>query len=155
MTRSFHACRYWRGVGEPERSPIHTMRILQVIIIGMTLLASGCSRAPSLAAKVQTAGGSAALLQDCQAILAEHQRSQKEFWSRGDSTLPPTIAALQPQTVQAFHYNNYPMVDIQVLGGFNHHGLMVILTSTPPGFMPRKSSWSVTKIADDIFDYRE
>ena len=131
------------------------MRSVQAILIGVTLLVAGCSRAPSLAAKVQAAGGSAALLQDCQAILAEHQRSQKEFWSSGDSTLPATIAALQPQTVQASRYNSYPMVDIQVSGGFNHHGLMVILTNTPPEFMPRKSSWRVTKIAGGIFEYRE
>jgi hypothetical protein len=32
---------------------------------------------------------------------------------------------------------------------------MVILTNTLPDFMPRKSSWRVTKMADGIFEYRE
>jgi hypothetical protein len=131
------------------------MRILLVMILGFTMLTAGCSRAPALASKVQAAGGTAALVQDCRTILDEHQRSQKEFWSQGDSGLPPTIAALQPQTVHASRYNSYPMVDIQVSGGFSHHGLMVILTNTPSDFMPRKSTWRVTKIAEGIYEYRE
>lgn len=49
----------------------------------------------------------------------------------------------------------FPMVNIQTSGGFTHRGLMVILTNTPLGFEPRKSSWRVTKITDNVFEYRE
>jgi hypothetical protein len=125
------------------------------MIVGFAMLEAGCNRTPSLASKVQTAGGTEALVQDCRTILAEHQRTQKEFWSKGDSRLPPTIAALQPQTVHATRYNSYPMVDIQVSGGFNHQGLLVMLTNTPSDFMPRKSSWRVTKLADSVYEYLE
>ena len=92
---------------------------------------------------------------ECQSILDEHQKTQKEFWMPRDSALPPTIAALQPQVVHATRYDGLPMVDIQVSGGFSHHGLMVMLTNTPPDFMPRKSSWTVTKIGDGVYEYLE
>jgi hypothetical protein len=108
-----------------------------------------------LSDQVRAAGGTAALIRDCETILAEHQKTQKESWTASDTNLPPTIAALQPQIVQAARYDGFPMVDIQVSGGFTHRGLMVILTNTPPDFMPRKSSWRVTKMADGIFEYRE
>ncbi len=87
--------------------------------------------------------------------MAEHQKTQKESWTAGDTNIPATIAALHPQVVQAARYDGFPMVDIQVSGGFTHRGLMVILTNTPADFMPRKSSWRVTKLADGIFEYRE
>ena len=73
----------------------------------------------------------------------------------GDTNLPPTITALQPQVVQAASCDGFPLVDIQVSGGFSHRGLIVMLTNTPPGFTPRKSSCRVTKISDGLFEYRE
>jgi hypothetical protein len=108
-----------------------------------------------LADQVGAAGGTAALIRDCETIWAEHQKNQKESWMAGDTNLPPTITALQPQVVQAASYDGFPMVDIQVSGGFSHRGLMVFLTNTPPKFMPRKSSWRVTKVSDGVFEYRE
>ena len=79
--------------------------------------------------------------------------TQKDSWTATDTNLPTTIAALQPQIVQAARYDGLPMVDIQVSGGFSHRGLMVILTNTPGDFMPHKSSWRVIKIAEGIFEY--
>ena len=131
------------------------MRASNAIFLAGILLATSCDRAPSLSDQVGAAGGTAALIRDCETILAEHQKTQKESWTASDTNLPPTIAALQPQIVQAARYDGFPMVDIQVSGGFTHRGLMVILTNTPPDFMPRKSSWRVTKMADGIYEYRE
>ena len=116
---------------------------------------AGCSRAPTLPAQIQSAGGEAVLKRECQSILDEHQKTQKEFWMPKDSALPPTIAALQPQVVHATRIGEFPMVDIQVSGGFSHHGLMVVLTNTPPDFLPGKSNWRVTKIGDGVYEYRE
>ena len=130
------------------------MRFLVAILSAAILASTGCSRAPSLTSQIQNAGGEAALKRECQTIFNEHQKTQKEFWMAKDSALPPTIAALQPQIVQATRYDDLPMVDIQVSGGFAHQGLMVVLTNTPPEFMPRKSSWRVTKISDGVFEYR-
>jgi hypothetical protein len=131
------------------------MRALNAIFVAAILLATGCSRSPSLTDQVRAAGGTAALMRDCETILAEHRKTQKETWTATDTNLPPTIAALQPQIIQAARYDGFPIVDIQVSGGFTHHGLMVVLTNTPPDFMPRKSSWKVTRIAEGIFEYRE
>ena len=112
---------------------------------------AGCSRGPTLPVQIQSAGGEAALKRECQSILDEYHETQKEFIQ----TPPQTIAALKPQIVQVRSYDGLPMVDIQVSGGFSHHGLMVVLTNTPPDFLPRKSSWRVTKIGDGVYEYRE
>jgi len=67
--------------------------------------------------------------------------------------LPPAIAALQPQIVDADR-RDVPLVEIQITGGFNHRGLLVCVSNTPPGFEP-PSRWRVTRIADGVFEYRE
>ena len=116
---------------------------------------AGCSQAPTLSTRIQSAGGEAALKRECQSILDEHQKTQKEFWMPKDSVLPRTIAALQPQVVHATRIGEFPMVDIQVSGGFSHHGLMVVLTNTPLDFLPGKGNWRVTRIGDGVYEYRE
>jgi hypothetical protein len=121
----------------------------------LILLTTSCGRAPLLSDQLSAAGGTAALVRDCEAIFAQHRETQKEIWTASDSNLPPTVAALQPQIVRAGFYDALPIVDIQTSGGFTHRGLLVFLTNTPPDFIPRKSSWRVTKIADGIFEYRE
>lgn len=72
-----------------------------------------------------------------------------------DPALPQPIAALWPQTVKAFVHEGYPVVDIQLTGGFSHRGLLVIVTNVPPEFMPRKAAWRIRKMGDQIFEYRE
>jgi len=131
------------------------VRLLIAILSAAILAVTGCSRAPTLAAQIQSAGGEAALKRECRTIFDEHQKTQKEIWMAKDSALPPTIAALQPQVVQARRQGGLPIVDIQVSGGFDHHGLMVVLTDTPPDFVPSKSSWRVAKISDGVFEYHE
>ena len=124
-----------------------------LLIISFAVFAgAGCSRTPTLAAQIQSAGGELALKRECQSIFEEHQKTQKEFF---ESASPPTIAALKPQIVQVRSYDGLPMVDIQVSGGFSHHGVMVALTNTPAGFLPRKNSWRVMKIGEGVFEYRE
>jgi hypothetical protein len=123
--------------------------------IGLVLLLASCSRAPSLSDRVREAGGAVALVRDCEAIFAASQKTQKENWTADDPELPPAIASLHPQIVTASHAGEYPLVDIQIVGGFTHHGLMVILADPPPDFRPRKSSWKVTRITDRIFEYEE
>jgi hypothetical protein len=131
------------------------MRASNAIFLVGILLGTSCGRAPSFSDQVLAAGGPAALIRDCETILAEHQKTQKDTWAAGDPSLPTVVAALRPQIVRATRYDGFPMVDIQVSGGFTHRGLMVIPANTPPGFMPRKSSWRVAKMADGIFEYRE
>jgi len=129
------------------------MRLPLAILFAVMIV--GCSRAPSLLARLQSAGGEAALKKECQSVVEELQKTQREFWTPKDSALPPTIAALQPLVVQATSYGSIPMVDILVSEGSSHHGLLVVLTNTPPEFMPSMSMWRVTKIADGVYEYRE
>jgi len=131
------------------------MREYSAILLAGVLLATSCGRTPSLLDQVVAVGGTAALRRDCEMVLAEHQKTKKESWPAGDTNLPATITALRPQIVQAAHYDGFPIVDIQISGGFTHRGLMVIPTNTPPDYLPRKSSWRVTKISDGVFEYRE
>lgn len=131
------------------------MRTLSITLLAGILLSAGCGRAPSLLDDVHAGGGTAALIRDCEWIMAEHKRTQNETWMSGDTNIPAMITALRPQVVRAENYDGLPMVDIQTSGGFKHRGLMVFLTNTPPDFVPGKSSWRVTKIADRIFEYRE
>jgi hypothetical protein len=125
-----------------------------MFLVGM-VVATGCGRAPAPSHQLVASEGAPALIRDCEALWAENQRTQIETWVGGDTNLPSSVAALRPQIVQVAHRDGFPMVDIQTSGGFTHRGLMVILTNTPPGFAPRKSSWRVTKITDNVFEYRE
>jgi len=130
------------------------MRFFLTILFGATLIA-GCSHSSTLATKIQNAGGVAVLVKDWHSIFDEHLKTQKEFWMANDSSLPAAIAALQPQVVQATKYDDLPMVDIQITGGFRHNGLLILLTNAPPNLVPQKSNWSVTKITEGVFEYRE
>src|SRR4051812_31342982 len=121
------------------------MRVNIVIFFGVLLVAS-CRRAPSLADQITAAGGTAALIRDCQTILAERQRTTKQVWTASDTNLPPTIAALRPQFVQTLKYDDFPVVDI-MFAGSPDKGLLVVLTNVPPGFVPRKSMRKTSEIA--------
>jgi len=140
-----------RVVVEPGSLADYAVRYL--IIIALAVLATaGCSRTPTFAAQIQAAGGEAALKRECQSIFEEHQKTQTEFV---ESALPPAIAIFKPQVVEVRSDDGFPMVDIQTSGGFSHRGLLVVLTNTRPDFLPRKSSWRVTKIGDGVFEYHE
>jgi len=102
-----------------------SLRASNAILFTGIMLATSCGRTPSLSDQVRAAGGTAALRRDCEMILTEHQKTQKQSWTAGDTNMPDTIAALRPQIVQAARYDGFPIVDIQTSGGFTHHGLMV------------------------------
>ena len=137
------------GVAEFWRSAA-----MRVLAITLCVIAAGCDRGPSLANQIQAAGGFQALQRDCQLYFDRAQSPDAKAWVMGNTNdLPPSIAALRPQIVDADR-RDLPMVDIQTCGGFNHRGLIVCLTNTPPDFRPA-SSWRVTKLADGVYEYRE
>src|SRR5258708_2737282 len=106
----------WASVQESiERSAllrgafvVNITRASNTMFLAGILLATSCGRAPSLSDQVRAAGGTAALIRDCEAILAEHLKTQKESWTASDTNLPPAIAALRPQIVQAARYDGFP-----------------------------------------------
>jgi hypothetical protein len=124
------------------------------LILVVLVLVAGCDSASSISKKIQAAGGVAALKRDCQLYFAAYDKPDHKAWVMGNTNdLPPAIAALQPQIVDA-EWRNVPLVEIQISGGFNHRGLLVCVSNTAPDFQP-PSKWRVTKIADGVFEYRE
>ena len=128
------------------------MRIAAAVIIIGAALVTGCEQSVIVSRAV---GGGPKLVRDCGKLWAEYQATQKETWIAGDSSLPDSVVALKPQMVQALHQGGVPLIDIQISGGFSHRGLIVVVSNTTPEFVPRKSTWTVTKIGDGIFEYRE
>ena len=121
------------------------------VTIFVTVLA-GCSQPPAV---VKPSGGYQVLRQECVALLQDYRRTKKEFWRREDK-LPPAIASLRPQYVQICGEIAPPFVDIQTSGGFQHQGLLVVCDDAAKDYVPVKGrDWTVTKVADFVFAYRE
>jgi hypothetical protein len=128
-----------------------------VIWLALSVAMSGCGRGPKFAAKLQAAGGPAALKQECDGFLRIYEQTtgEQSVWSPRDTNFPPTIASLQPQVVSITRLDNVLMVDVQVTGGFIHHGLLVAPAPTRQGFQPRRGGWSIWQLADGVWEYRE
>jgi hypothetical protein len=48
------------------------------------------------------------------------------------------------------------VIDVQVSGGFEHRGLLVVCYSSDPHFIPEKGrNWRITRLASNVFEYRE
>lgn len=95
------------------------------------------------------------LVADCQKLAEEGAKLGKEFWSSTDP-LPPTITALAPQSVHLSVREWATVVDIQVSGGFNHRGYLVVCTSKDLNLVPAAGrNWRITKIAPGVFEYLE
>ena len=137
----------------------HFVRVLRYIAFLLPLLVafSGCGRGPKLGEQLQAAGGAATLKQECAGFIRifEQSKEQQYAWMARDTNFPPTIASFRPQAVSIERLDGVLMVDVRVSGGFAHHGLLVASSPTPPGFTPRRSSWSIWQIADGVFEYRE
>jgi hypothetical protein len=133
-----------------------------IVIVAAFLFVAGCDREPSMLDQVNAAGGTAAVISECETIWANHEKTRETVvWAEGlDTNLPPTIAALRPHIIQAFRYEGLPRVYIQLQdsirnGRLVHRGLIVILTNVPPDFVPRSSDSKVRKIAESIFEYHD
>ena len=127
------------------------------ILLTFALLMTGCGRWPQLGGKLQAAGGATALKQECATFLQRHEKSngQEYVWMGGRTNFPPTIAAFRPQLVRITRMGDVELVEVQVTGGFDHHGLFVAPTPVPPGFRPSRRHWRVWQLADGVWEYRE
>jgi hypothetical protein len=131
------------------------MWYLKPVLFVAVCLVVGCHRTPSVTARVQTAGGPAALKRDCQSYFAGRDELNESWISSALSNLPPVIVALHPQILPVHRNDGLPVVDIQVAGGFTHQGVVVVLSNAPAGFMPSKPGWRVTRIGDGVYAYDE
>jgi hypothetical protein len=104
----------------------------------------------SMEKTIENAGGVEALVSECYQLSAIHK---EEFLSR--TNYPPTIAALAPQVVHIRRIEP-PLIDIQLSGGFYHHGLMVVCDSNALTFTPTKGQYfTIRKLRDLVFEYKE
>jgi hypothetical protein len=95
------------------------------------------------------------LLPDCRKLAEEGVRQGKETWTQ-DDPLPASIKSLAPQYVQLHVTPASTVIDIQISGGFQHRGLLVVCASKDPTFTPTKGrNWRITKLSDGVYEYRE
>jgi hypothetical protein len=115
------------------------------------LLGSACNPAPS--GNRALPFNPAKLVSECE-VIAKGADENGKF----RDSLPPLVQSLKPQvvTVRTTEVPAATMVNIQVLGGFQHEGYIVVVTNRGPEFIPRAgSNWRVTKVAPQVFFYRE
>lgn len=97
------------------------------------------------------------LVAECQTLARDGAAQGKDTWMASDP-LPPAIKSLSPQVVQLRVIESPPatVIDIQIAGGFQHRGYLIVCASKYPNFVPQKGrGWRITKIAPDVFEYRE
>ena len=127
--------------------------ILTAALLAVTLLA-GCGRtcAPILESMSQV---NTTLISDCRKLAQESVSLGKETWTLRDP-LPASIKSFAPQYVQVHVTPESTVVDIQLSGGFLHRGLLIVCSRRDPSFTPTKGrNWLITKLSDDVYEYRE
>ena len=110
--------------------------------------------------RIQAAGGWAALQRDCDALMAEYHDSAF-IWRRGNKDeLPPTIAALNPQSVIFYSadmvrgskdFPQIPLVQIKIFGAHStgghsipYFGLEVVCSTNSASYQPLTSQAGVS-----------
>lgn len=153
--RRCHRTPSWTG--SLGRQALVRSRIHISILLALVAAAAGCGRGPQFEAKLQAAGGAAPLKQECAGFLCLHEQTsgQQYVWMPRTTNFPPAIASFLPQAVSITRMDDVLMVDVQVTGGFDHHGLLVAPSPTPQGFRPQRGSWSIWQLADGVWEYRE
>lgn len=95
------------------------------------------------------------LIAECSLLVEQGVREGKDVWTSGE-TLPPSIRKMEPQYVKLIITSSSTVIDIQLSGGFEHKGFLVVCSSEDPAFVPSKGrGWRITRIADGIFEYTE
>lgn len=95
------------------------------------------------------------LVTECRQLAEAGVKQNKQKWQDAD-VLPEQVASLSPQFVKLMDQGGSTVIDIQVSGGFDHRGLLVVCQSPDTNFIPHKGrNWRITKLAPDVFEYRE
>lgn len=95
------------------------------------------------------------LIEDCRSLAEVGMSQGKEIWTQ-DDPLPASIKALIPQYVRLHVTSESTIVDIQLSGGFQHRGLLVVCSSKGAAFTPTKGrNWQIMKLSKDVYEYRE
>lgn len=97
------------------------------------------------------------LVTDCRTLFHDGQIQKRDTWTNKDP-LPPMLQSLSPQFVQVrtTESPSAVIVNIQLSGGFQHHGYLVVCASRDPNYVPQQGrGWRIVKIAPSVFEYQE
>ena len=95
------------------------------------------------------------LIKDSQLLVSEKLQTGKDFWTLSDG-LPESISKLSPQFATIQEKKEATIIDIQISGGFQHFGYLVVCSSETPDFVPTKgNNWHIRKVAENVFEYSE
>jgi hypothetical protein len=124
------------------------------LLVFLLAILTGCRKGanPPFDAMVQV---STNLVEDCRSLAEAGMGQGKEIWTQSDP-LPASIKALAPQYVRLCATPESTVVDIQLSGGFQHRGLLVVCSSKDIAFAPVKGrNWRIMKLRKDVYEYRE
>jgi hypothetical protein len=135
-------------------------RLFTVGIIGAGLL--GCFPSAHETLLEQSGVAATDLAEECKLLVSDNVRTGKDTWLLIGVKAEPfpekltTILKLSPQFVHIRTSDEATVVDIQISGGFNHRGLLVVCDKRRAIFIPVTGAhWKTKKIAPDIYEYRE
>ena len=86
------------------------------------------------------------------------EKSNSDGVSIDVAGLPPALSRLKPQLVHVERLGNgLWLVELQLLGGFCHQGLLIVVGPAPASYVPvaPSAAWKVRKLADRLFKYAE
>jgi hypothetical protein len=134
------------------------MRLLLIIValvVAVLALCFTCSHLGNASNQVPLVNMTN-LVAECVKLANDGKAQGKDLWMASDP-LPTTIKSLSPQCVQLMTDSTKNVViDIQLSGGFEHRGYLVVCAKEVPSFIPHKgNNWRITQIAPDVFEYRE
>jgi len=97
------------------------------------------------------------LMLGCEQLADGGIKQKKDVWLAGEP-MPEVIKSLSPQVVrmQISESPHEVVINIQCSGGFRHSGFIVVCEGDDPNFIPQVGrDWTITKLAQSVFEYRE
>ena len=129
------------------------LRLLPFVVIGFAVVS--CDSNTSVRFGLYSKLNLTNLVAECRQLAESGVKQNGQRWKMSDS-LPPEINSLSPQFVHLHNQGEATVIDIQISGGFEHRGLLVVCQSDDPNLIPHKGRhWRITKIGPGVFEYRE
>ena len=95
---------------------------------------------------------------ECLGFVAAYESSsgQQFTWFSHQTNYPPTIAALQPRTVQVGKQGDVVLVHLGFIIGQHPYGIYVAPRGCPTEFVPKRPPGSkITKLGEGVFQYED
>lgn len=112
----------------------------------------------SIASWINESGGMTEFRSECSELATRMRSSGIEGLKPADRNfpLPGRVAGLDPQFISVWEEDSTILMDIQLCGGFNHAGLVVVIeTPTQESFSLRRRNRTVRKLDEGLFEYWE